>query len=461
MSTMEEQLATIPRATETAIVKRPPKKAQIEEVDAIPRAEVEVVSDIEQRHDRQVQKKAKKPSACFVSSSSMTDRQVVGVEIDSEVLFGFLSAAEKIIPSDKNFPILSSVKLTYEPGEERMFIEASSTAIWTAVAVKATPHGDSGFSVMVPIRLARNAVNAARAEFKSVSVGLSDGKFWVGQHCMPNGGRTEDFPGRPLLRAWETRAVVPAFYFEEICGRVLTASSKDPTKPGLSGVLLDFSVARDRTISCTAVGSDGSRMHILDLPQMRIQPSGSISPPSVMVGEQFFRYLRTVANREWTALEISEDQVCGRGEDYQAVAKATMKGSTSTKGLENWRSVNVEHRGHWVVDRQELERVLKKITETGTDDKIDLRIDALHEQLDIWSYDDGNRKVRETLGARRFDGPATVDIPVNGKFLLAAVVACKSGLIRLGFAGTKEQARSPVTIRGEDDQFKAIVMPIG
>jgi DNA polymerase III sliding clamp (beta) subunit (PCNA family) len=459
---MEEQLATIPQTESLAIVKRPQKKARVEEVDAIPRPEVEVVSDVELRHQKQTEKKAKKPTKSFVSSTASTNRQVVGADADGEVLFGFLSAAERLVPSSKNLPILSSVKFTYEAGEERMFLEASSATTWTAVAIKVVPQGDAGFSVMAPARHAANAANATRLDLKTTRVGISDGGFWIGNHCIPRGGKVEDFPSRPLLRAWEARAIVPAFYFEEICSRVLTASSKDPTKPGLNGVLLDFLVSKDHVVECTAVGSDGSRLHLMELPQMKIQSRGSAPPPSVMVGEQFFRYLQMVANREWTAMEISEAQVVARGADYQAVADATMKGSTNIKGLENWRSVNISHRGHWAVDGKELERVLRKVAEEGSDESIDLRIDSLHDQLDVWFYNKESRKVRESIGTRRFDGPSAVDVRINGAYLLAAVTACKSGLIQLGFSiGTKEQSHSPVTIRGEDDQFKAIVMPIG
>jgi len=460
MSTMEDQLATVPPTTALVVIKRPPKKAKIEMIDAVPHQEVEVVSAEEIRRDTQLKKKAKKPTSSFTSSGAVSSRQIVGVEVDSEILFGFLSAADKIVPVDKAHPILSSIKLTCEPGEDRMFIEAASGSIWTAVAVKTSVCGDVGFSKMIPARHARNAVNAVRNNFKTLPVGIDDGGFWIGQHCMPNGGKVEDFPGRPSLRTWEARAVVPAFYFEEICSRVLTVTSKDPTKPGLHGVLLDFLVKEDRTIACTAVGSDGSRMHVLELPRMKIQPKGRATPPSVVVGEQFFHYLRTVANREWTALEISETQVSGRGEDYQAVAVATMKGTASIGGLQNWRTIKTDHRGYWMVDRKELERVLRKIGELAPDDRIELRINAMHEQLDVWFENAEGRKTKESLGARRSDGPAIVDVAVDSKFLLAAALACKSGLIRFGFAGGKDQSVSPITIRGEDDQFKAVVMPL-
>lgn len=458
MSTMKEALTKIP--PKEIVVARPKKKAKIEEVDAIPVREVEVVSKEEEKHRRQLEKKAKKPATSFVSSAAVLDRKISGVEVDCETLFGFLAASERAVPVDKNYPILSSVKLSYEANAERMFIETNSTNLWTAVAIKATPIGTDGFEVMVPARHARNAANTMRDEFRSVTVGMNEKNFWIGRHCIPSGGRVSDLPPRPVLRKWETRAAVPASYFEEICSRVMNVSSKDPTKPGLHGVLLDFVVAADRSITCTAVGSDGFRMHILDLPQMRIQPRGHAPPPSLVIGEQFFRYLRTVANREWTALELSETQVNARGEDYQAVASATMKGS-ATGGISNWRSVNVDYPGHWAVDRKDFERVLKKTQEEGSDEKIDIRFDAMHEQLDVWFYNRDSRKTKESIGARRFGGPGAVDVPLNANYLLSAVAACKSGVIRLGFAGVKEQGRSPVTVRGDVDQFKAIVMPIG
>jgi len=461
MPTMENKLSPATLATEILAPRRPPRKARLTETDAVPVREVEIVTAEELRHESQVKRKAKPPTDCFVSSSSATDRRVVGVEIDSEVLFGFLSAAEKAIPSTKALPFLSNVRLGYEPDSDRMTVEAASTSLWTAVAVGVAKPGGAGFSAIVPARRARSAANAMRQNFKTVPVGVSDGRFWIGKHCMPQTADQAIFPSRPLIRAWEARAVVPAFYFEEICNRVMAATSKDPTRPGLHGVLFDFSLDANRTVVCTAVGTDGVRLHILELPQMKVQPRGSVLPPGIVVGEQFFRYLRTVANREWTAIEISETQIVARGADYQAVADATMKGATGTQGLENWRSVNAGHRGHWSVDRLELERVLKKLDGGEGDTRIELAVDVLRDELSITSAGPSGRRFKESIGARRFDGPASVNVAIDASFLLTAVLACKSGLIRLGFAPTKDQATSPVTIRGEDEQFKAIVMPIG
>ena len=461
MSTMEEQLAKQAPAAALVAPKRPRKKAKLDLADAIPRPEVEVITATEERQAKQVEKRAPKPTKCFESERALSDRLVLGIELDAEVLFGFLAAVEKITPADKAYPILSSVRLTHEVGDAKLVIEAASNALWTAVAVTGVPHGDVGFSVMAPALQAKNVVNLMRQDFKTLPLGISDGGLWIGAHRLAYGGKPEDFPSRPLLRPWEARAAVPAFYFDEICSRVLTAASVDPTKQGLHGVLLDFSLAEDRSVICTAVGSDGGRMHILELPRMKIQARGAATPPSVMIGEQFFRYLRTVANREWTALEVSETQANAYGTDYQAVAEVTLKGNAATPGLMKWRSANVEHRGCWAVDRHELERLLKLALAPGADTGIDVHLDATSEQLTVMSYDQGHRHALPSIGARRFDGPVTVKVHVNGQFLLEAVLACKTGLVQLGFAQTPElQRTSPVTIRGEEDLFKAVVMPL-
>jgi hypothetical protein len=49
---------------------------------------------------------------------------------------------------------------------------------------------------------------------------------------------------------------------------------------------------------------------------------------------------------------------------------------------------------------------------------------------------------------------------VDKALLLDAIVACNTGLIRMSFAyEPAEQRKSPIIIRGEDEQFKALLMP--
>jgi DNA polymerase III sliding clamp (beta) subunit (PCNA family) len=442
------------------------KRVHIEESDAVPRPAVEVVTEEELRHQEQVKAKAKAPETFFERAPEGVP-EFPGADVNSETLLGFLAAAEQMVSTNRTHPILSSVKVTYRAGESsKLYIEASGTDLWSVVAVDATSSSSTGFVTMMPLRHAKNAVNAIRLNYKTVTIGMNEDKLCLGPTMVPYGGKIDDFPPQPVLRDWDARAAVPAFYFEEICGRVLPAQSRstDPTESELRGVLLDFAVHEvegQKKILCTAIATDGGRMHVLRLPRIQVQGKvDGVMPPAVLVQDKFFRYMRAVANREWTAFEISEEQVTGRGEDYLAVAKATMRGK-SGKSVANWRSIDVEHPGAWMVDRKDLERISRAALEASANDEVRLRIDALLETLELCSWGKEGQKFKDIVPARRFDGPPAVQVRLNGRYLMQAVSACRSGLIRLGFAhDLEEQEYTAVVVRGEDAEFKAIVMPI-
>lgn len=444
-----------------------PSTAQIDEEDAIPRPEVEVVTDEEKRHEEQTRKKAAPPAAFFSTATQRESPQFPGAEVSSATLLGFLAAAERVVPSGKTHPALSSVKMTYQPGDKaRFYIEAAGDDLWAVVAMDATGHADTGFTAMVPLRHAKNAINALRLNYQSVMIGLNEDKVCLGPNMVPYGGKVEDFPAQPVVRDCDARAAMPAFYFEEICTRVIPACcrSTDPTEDGLRGVVLDFEyIEHDGQVRilCTAVATDGGRMHVLRLPRVLVEPKAAdILPPAITVPDGFFRYLRAVANREWTAVEIGEEQISGRGEDYLAIASATMRGKATRKGITNWRAVDVHYESHWAVDRKELERVARAAADTSSEGSIRLRIDSLRNQLELCARGEDGQKFKETVGARRFGGPPVVDVKINGRYLLQAVNACRSGLLRFGFAeDLGDQAVSAIVIRGEDEQFKAVVMP--
>lgn len=463
----EECVELVPVSTALATVEQPPV-VQIEEEDAIPRPAVEVVTDEEKRHDEQVRKKAAPPDTFFTSAAQRAEPRFPGAEVNSAALLGFLAAAEVIVSTNQDHPVLSSVKMTYQPGDPaRLFLEAAGVNVWAVVAMGAVGQADRGFSAMVPLQHAKNAVNAIKLNYQSVSIGLNENRVCLGPNMIPYGGKVDEFPSQPVVRDFEARAAMPAFYFEEICTRVIPACcrSTDPLNEGLKGVAIDFEYVEYKghvRILCTAVATDGGRMHVLRLPRMLVEPkSAEMLPPAVTVPDGFFRYLRAVANREWTAVEIGEEQISGRGEDYLAIAKATMRGKVARKGVENWREVDVNYEGHWAVDRKELERVAQAAADTCADGAVRLRIDSLRNHLELCSRGADGQKFKETVGARRFDGPPGVEVLVNGQFLLQAINACQSGLLRFGFTEDLEAQRvSPIVIRGEDEQFKAIVMPI-
>lgn len=459
---MSENAALVP--VQTGLVTTTPRverKARITEEDAISYPETEVVSAEEQRHGEQVKSRAKAPETFFKKAPEGVPG-FPGADVASQVLLGFLAAAEQLVPVSESCPILGCVKVTYR-GTDRLYIEANGSDIWALVAIEATSSGDEGFVAMMPLRHAKNAVNAIRLNYKSVRVGLSEDKLCLGPIMVPYGGKVDDYPAQPTLRDWEARAVLPASYFAEIHGRIIPAQSKDPTESNLHGVLLDYDVCEidgQMRVLCTAVATDGVRMHMLRLPRMQLDPtkSGAL-PPAVVLSEKFFGYLGAVAKGE-TGLELSEEQVIARGADYMAVAKATMRGN-SHRSVESWRKVDVDYQGYWTADPKDLEYISKAALEASDDEEVRLRIDSIEERLELCSWGDEGSKFKDTIPVRRFGGPPAVNVKLNGRFLSDAVFACRSNLIRLGFSEDLETQRtSPVVIRGEDELFKAVVMPI-
>lgn len=439
---------------------RIPRKAQIAVEDAISRPEVEVVSGEELRHHEQVKSKAPAPETFFNKAPEGVPG-FPGADVSSVVFHDFLAAAEFMVPDSDACPILSSVKVTYKGGE-RIYVEAMGGGLWAVVAIEATPSGGDGFVAMMPLRRARSAVNSVRLNYKVLRVGLSEDKLCMGPVMIPYGGRVADFPAH-LTYAWETRAVAPAFYFKEVYERVVPAQSADPTETNLHGVLLDYDVCEidgQMRVLCTAVATDGKRMHMMRLPQMQIDPMNSgAMPPAVVVSEKFFGYLGAVAKGD-AGLELGEEQVVVRGKDYMAAAEATMRGN-SARPVQSWRDVDVDYQGYWTADPKDLEYIARTALEASDDGEVRLRIDSLTEQLELCSWGNEGSKFKDTIPVRRFGGPPAVHVIINGRYLAEAVFACRSELIRLGFSEDLENQRSaPMTIRGEDELFKAIIMPI-
>lgn len=467
MSTNNSSGTAIVKKVDQAIVpvSRPSRKAHIEEEDAIPRRPVEVVTEEEKRHEEQVRHKAAKPESFFENAPRASASRGPGAEVTSEVALGFLAAMEKIVPNDNTYPILSSVKLSYRAGsDDRLYIEAHSTNVWTIAALEAKGRDSKGFIAAAPLRRSKNVLRALSDQYKRLVIGVDEVGVCIGPNRVPFGGRAEDFPSPPVVLDWEARAAMPAFYLEEICSRVAPARSKNdaPDQAGFHGVLLDFEDRADGDLGrilCTAVATDGARMHILELPQMvvELKDGATTLPPTVLVPDGFFRYLAAVVNREWAALELGEEQVVGKGQDFVAVAKAAMRGKIAGP-LSSWRSAaDVDYGGFWMADRLKLEQSVRSVM--GSASEISLSIDGRYESMEVVASSDGDLAV-ENVSIKSFDGAPVVQVKVDPKLFLDSVRACKTGLIRLGFhPDPYKQKSSPVLVRGDDEQFKALVMP--
>jgi DNA polymerase III sliding clamp (beta) subunit (PCNA family) len=259
---------------------------------------------------------------------------------------------------------------------------------------------------------------------------------------------------------------MPAAYFRSICTRVMLARSDDFKDQTLNGVLLDFEFHVIDGITkpiCTAVATDGARIHILRLPQMMIDVRATrlrALPPTCIVSAGFFEYMREIVQHEWVGLEFSAGQLVARGDDYVTVAKVSIEGRSSTRDLASWRKVNIEHPGHWLAAAPKIAQVVKSASLGDTAEECRLQIDGIKDRLTISSSNKSGDRFSESISVRGFDGPPLVDLNLSVPYLRDALLASQSGLVRLSFSHDLAiQATSPVVIRGEDEQFKAIIMP--
>lgn len=434
--------------------------------DPILHRPVEVVTAEEERLEEQVKHRVKIPSEFFKRGTHVDPPLAPGATVNVESLLGFLAALGEILPEKVPYPILESAKLWYDPPPATLYIEAGSHAVWSVVALRASAGEPKGFTAMMPVHRARNVLGALREAGPTVVVGVDAHGICLGPHTVPFGGLIDDFPVQPVIEEWIARAVMPAFYYREICNRVLLARTQDFKDDALQGVLLDFE-AHDidgaTKVLCTAVATDGCRIHILRLPQMALdikQRTLRSLPPTCTVPAGFFRYMKAIVQHEWSALEFGDKQLVARGEDFVVVAKVATEGKAALRELASWRRVNTEWPGYWLASNTKLTELVTGAMLGGTAEEVRLQIHGNNEELVISSQNDAGERFTEKLQVRGFDGPNVVDVSLSPAYLKDALIACLGGLVRLSFTrDLKDQPSAPVVIRGEDEQFKAIIMP--
>ncbi len=276
-------------------------------------------------------------------------------------------------------------------------------------------------------------------------MGIDAQHVHLGPYSFPHGGAVRDFPARTPLMPEELKAVVPAHYITEIIERVLPASTDDADEPGLGGVHLDFDEG-------LAIATDRARLHLLHLGEMRVEAKGTYrARPAVTLTRAFFEYLQAVVNREWIGLVVADKLVTAFGDDFGAIARPL------EQSFPGWRKAIPSYAGYWVSDKEAFLQMLDEAQPLERT-HVHLSVDSIAEKLLVSARSADGDAYKNSVTAHRQGGPASVRVALDPQYLREAIEATAGGLIRLGFEHERSETQ-PITVRGEDDDFLAVVMP--
>lgn len=368
---------------------------------------------------------------------------VTPIEVAGGAFVGFIAALLRLV-SDTAEGVAAGVKMTYSPGPPaRLRLEATGSAVWGCVLVKATGGEEECWAVMPGARALAVAKDVAGI-YTNVVIGMDELGLMLGSYALPYAGRVADFPVRTVLYTGESRAVMPAHYMEAIPTRVGPARSVVPTGSYPGGILIDF----ERKV---AVAADGERTHLLKLTRMHVEKT-SVPLAPVVVPIEFFRFLAAVVNGEWVPIQIHERQLAVASQDFAALADVTV-------GFPEWQTEMPGRRGYWILDKTALLGLVRDAARISRIGRFALDIGA--EKLTVVAANKNGETFRKGISARRYEAAApivTVDLRLD--HVIDAVTACTEGLIRFAYEERENQPRRPATICGESEDFLAMLQPV-
>jgi len=452
-----------------ALVKMPDKALQKTRQEKFARSEKpfmmvrgETMSEEDMHFERALERRGRSPIDVLKESSRIQPPLGKGAMVNLETALSFLSAFDEIVPSGSINPALASIKVWFNPEEDcKLFMEGGSHCVWAIAAIDADPKTEKIFTTLVPVRRARNVLRATSQAQRSVMVAVDEDGVCLGSHSIPFGGKIADFPVQPVMLEPIARAVMPSFYYRDVASRVVPARGLNRLEGlGSDKILLDFEfcdVDGASSVVCVAVAMDGDRIHMFQMPRMVIDPEATRMPPAVHVDASFFRYLTMVASGDWTAVELGDEQVIVKGKDFLVIAKAVAEKKHSPTRIGEWRKINVSHEGSWLVESEGLRAMLGMMPGKS----IRMKFDCMYDSISVSGVDNEGTRCKRSMSAQRRGGASYVDVEVNKKYMLEAIDGCSTNLVRLSFDhDMEEQPSAPIVVRGEDELFKAIIMPI-
>ena len=448
--------AAITRARKKEVA---PEKDLLEEVHVLP--ETMVVTEADKRFEAALSLTVEDPTEFIRGQRRAQPPLVKGARVSVETMLGFLEALSALSKECQSFPSKESVKVSFRPGDEpRVFIEGGVDGIWTAVAIRAESSLKEGFDALLPLERGINVLST-ESPGRGVVIGVDKKGFCLGSHSVPFGGKVQDFPSSPAPLAPMAKGALPMSCCQEISSRVARATHPKTLFGNLHSLLLDFDVYElegGSVVMGTVVATDGCRMHILQLPRMQMKIENGRLPPAIRVPPAFFSYLSSVVESKGAVLEFRDDQIVAKGVDFMVRASATVEKQSEPTEVGRWRSANVSYGGYWMIDSTRIEAMLA----SAGGEFARIRLDGMYEEMTVSSKasDGSYYEEQDSSHVSNFAGATVVNVLLDRKYLLDAIKACSSSQIRMEFEhDTDKQPQSPVVIRGEDEQFRAVVMP--
>lgn len=442
--------------------------------DAVMRPSVELISEERKARAEQAKIKPPIPRHIFNTATNNEVPRLAGAEASCETMHGFLSAVEDLGSNGDHAPI-DSVKIKYVPGKEaKLFIEGHGSNVWTAVAMDVKQRGDHLFIAVIPLRRAVNVLSALRESNKTVVVSADDEKLLLGPYSIPYWGKVEGFSVPPTMLSGDVQAKMSRESIEKVCKKVAWARSKDMSYPALHGILLDFEPWEDTSgpepevrMVLTAVAMSAHQMNVLRMPEVPVRLTegrdDSHIPPTITVPCSFFEYLSSVVDDEAASLELGEKQIAAAGRDYMVLAEAYMSGLARSDGtkpkLSEWRTVDVNYEGYWMLEREKFKDAVQESLNLRVGGTIGIEIEPSTGGMVI-SAGPREMEYRNAIAARSFKGSPHVRVRLNPYALLNALRSCEGDVVRIGFhPNVSSQATAPVTVIGEDGNFKSVLLP--
>lgn len=355
------------------------------------------------------------------------------IEVEAEVLFGFLAAFETALALGESILPIATVKVTVK--QDLLVLECDLGATRGLASIKpvAPLPGDQEVHAVVALEHILNVTRMMLTRFRRVYVGVTATGVAIGTMTVPFACEVDAFPPRAILHDADVKAAMPSVYLEDIIERVAFARRANLQQRHIRGVLVDIA---DRTF----VATDNYRMHVLTLPNLPVESTrGRLRPLPIAVPESFFQYLRAVANKQWVCFEISEQQISSMHQDYWAMAHGL---GTS---LRNWRDVVPKVGGFWAIEREAMLNALIRARDYELNVTLELRSNA-----QLLTTEAGGRI---TFHGRRYGEAPESNFSVPGDYLYDAVSATRGGLVRIFPGGPG----GSFIVRGDDNDFMAVI----